>query len=295
MPTLSPSSRNRSRLHLRPAWRSPRSWKSCSCRARRPRRGSTPASSGRRARPSSTSARSRKPWRFPSRSTRPIATSADATETAGIDEPDLVVTESMAELFLKQGHPADALRIYRELLLRRPEDARLADRVASLEESEAGRSDPLPRYAASASGGTSVRELMRTVLGSRPNGIETTRPAAETVAAGSDTPGTPTRPASDHLTLSAIFGEDAAPLPPMSRKPRAAAALHLPNAAACRSTSSTAGAETSLAPRLARPVRRRVPAVRTTSTSSTTGCRTSSADHAPRSPQRSQPQPAGTA
>jgi len=149
------------------------------------------------------------------------ATSADAIETAGIDEPDLVVTESMAELFLKQGHPADALRIYRELLLRRPEDARLTDRVALLEESEAGRSDPLPRYAASASGGTSVRELMRTVLGSRPSGIETTRPAAETVAAGSDTPGTPTRPASDHLTLSAIFGEDAAPLPPMSRKPRA--------------------------------------------------------------------------
>jgi hypothetical protein len=49
---------------------------------------------------------------------------ADAMETAGIEEPDLVVTESMAE-FTKQGHPADALRIYREPLLRRPEDARL--------------------------------------------------------------------------------------------------------------------------------------------------------------------------
>ena len=146
----------------------------------------------------------------------------DATETAGIEEPDLVVTESMAELFLKQGHPADALRIYRELLLRRPEDARLADRVASLEGSEAARSEPLPRYAASASGGTSVRELMRTVLGSRPGGIEAMRPAAETAATGSGAPGTPTRPAADHLTLSAIFGEDAAPLPPMSRKPRAA-------------------------------------------------------------------------
>jgi hypothetical protein len=48
------------------------------------------------------------------------------------------------------------------------------------------------------------------------------RPAAETGATGSDSPGTPTRPAADHLTLSAIFGEDAAPLPPMSRKPRAA-------------------------------------------------------------------------
>jgi hypothetical protein len=62
---------------------------------------------------------------------------------------------------------------------------------------------------------------MRTVLGSRPNGLEPARQATtDTPASGSDAPGTPTRPAADHLTLSAIFGEDAAPLPPMSRKPR---------------------------------------------------------------------------
>ncbi len=136
-------------------------------------------------------------------------------------EPELVVTESMAELFLKQGHPADALRIYRELLARRPGDIRLSERVATLEATEMVQSRPLPPYAASSSGGTSVRELMRSVLGSRPNGVERSRPATET-AGGSDAPGTPTRPAADHLTLSAIFGEDAAPLPPMSRKPRAA-------------------------------------------------------------------------
>ena len=140
-----------------------------------------------------------------------------------VDEPELVVTESMAELFLKQGHPADALRIYRELLTRRPGDARLAERVASLEASELPQAKPLPPYAASSSGGTSVRELMRTVLGSRPNGLEAGRhAAAEPVPASPDAPGTPTRPAADHLTLSAIFGEDAAPLPPMSMKSRGA-------------------------------------------------------------------------
>lgn len=138
------------------------------------------------------------------------------------DEPDLIVTESMAELFLKQGHPADALRVYRELLARRPGDSRLAERVASLEASEPATSAPLPPYAASSSGGTSVRELMRTVLGSRPNGLEPSRQvASEPATGGPGAPGTPTRPAADHLTLSAIFGEDAAPLPPMSRKPRA--------------------------------------------------------------------------
>jgi hypothetical protein len=145
----------------------------------------------------------------------------DGMGTGDDEEPELVVTESMAELFLKQGHPADALRIYRELASRRPDDSRLAERVASLAASEAAQAKPLPRYAASSSGGTSVRELMRTVLGSRPNGLEDKKPAP-TEAAGGDTPGTPTRPAADHLTLSAIFGEDAAPLPPMSRKPRAA-------------------------------------------------------------------------
>lgn len=154
------------------------------------------------------------------------AVTADAVQddgmgAAGDDEPELVVTESMAELFLKQGHPADALRIYRELASRRPDDSRLAERVASLAASEAAQAKPLPRYAASSSGGTSVRELMRTVLGSRPNGLEEKRPAPAE-GAGADAPGTPTRPAADHLTLSAIFGEDAAPLPPMSRKPRPA-------------------------------------------------------------------------
>jgi hypothetical protein len=151
-----------------------------------------------------------------------VSESHDEVES---DEPDLVVTESMAELFLKQGHAADALRIYRELLARRPEDDRLAARVASLAASAPAHSDTLPAYAASSSGGTSVRELMRSVLGSRPNGLERGRPAVpEAVAAGPDAPGTPTRPAADHLTLSAIFGEDASPMPPMSRKPRMAGA-----------------------------------------------------------------------
>jgi hypothetical protein len=148
----------------------------------------------------------------------------DIDEPEPVDvEPELVVTESMAELFLKQGHPADALRIYRELLSRRPGDARLAERVASLEASELSQAKPLPPYAASSSGGTSVRELMRTVLGSRPNGLEAGRhPSAEPAPPSADAPGTPTRPAADHLTLSAIFGEDSAPLPPMSMKSRGA-------------------------------------------------------------------------
>ncbi len=156
-----------------------------------------------------------------------IATEEMAIDGLAPDEPaapmdnDLVVTESMAELFLTQGHPADALRIFRELLARRPGDDRLATRVAGLEVQESAQAALLPRYAASASGGTSVRELMRTVLGSRPTTPESsgTPPADATAAA--DSPGTPTRPAGDHLTLSAIFGDDASPVPPVVRSARA--------------------------------------------------------------------------
>jgi hypothetical protein len=73
--------------------------------------------------------------------------------------------------------------------------------------------------AASVSGGTSVREMMRTLLTSRPNGVE--RAPAPASSQGADAPGSPTRPAPDHLTLSAIFGDDASPLPPVMRPPPA--------------------------------------------------------------------------
>lgn len=138
-------------------------------------------------------------------------------EPAGdaVAEPAMVVTESMAELFVMQGHHADALRIYRELAAARGGDVRLEDRISELEALVAAAPQaPLPRYAASHSGGTSVREMMRSVLTSRPNGPQAA-PAAE--PPHGDTPGTPTRPAPDHLTLSAIFGDDAAPLPPAMR------------------------------------------------------------------------------
>lgn len=146
------------------------------------------------------------------------------TVVAGDDydvEAELVVTESMAELFLAQGHSADALRVYRQLLDRRPGDERLVRLVAQLEV-EAIAEEPTPRLAASMSGGTSVREMMRSLLTSRPNGAERVVAPAST---SPDVPGSPTRPAPDHLTLSAIFGDDAAPMPPVMRAPPARPAV----------------------------------------------------------------------
>ena len=139
-------------------------------------------------------------------------------------EPDLVVTESMAELFVRQGHAGDALRIYRELAGRRPGDARLVERIADLEAMEAAARAPSTPYSARVSGGTNVRDLMRSIMAARPNAG---RPPAAPVAPPSATPARPvepTRPAPDSISLSDVFGDEGGASPPAYRAPRAPAA-----------------------------------------------------------------------
>ena len=159
-------------------------------------------------------------------------------------EPELVVTETMAELYLSQGHDGEALRVYRELLGRRPGDGRLEKKVAALVAVDANRAasgpgEPAERvvpYAARDTGGQSVGDLLRSLTQARPGEVTRARrmssappvptPAdalssapvsGQSASAPADDPasvGAPTRPAPDHLSLSAVFGDDAAPQPP---------------------------------------------------------------------------------
>lgn len=139
-------------------------------------------------------------------------------------EPDLVVTESMAELFVRQGHAGDALRIYRELAGRRPGDARLVERIAELEAMAHAAGAPSTPYAARVSGGTNVRDLMRSILAARPHaGRSPAAPVAPPPAAAAR-PIEPTRPAQDSISLSDVFGEEGGASPPAYRTPRAPAA-----------------------------------------------------------------------
>ncbi|MFL5522294.1 MAG: tetratricopeptide repeat protein [Gemmatimonadales bacterium] len=139
-------------------------------------------------------------------------------------EPDLVVTESMAELFVRQGHAGDALRIYRELAGRRPGDVRLVARIAELETVESATRVPSTPYAARVSGGTSVRDVMRSILAARP-GERGPAPAASMPASDAGArPAEPTRPAQDSISLSDVFGDEGAASPPAYRTPRAPAA-----------------------------------------------------------------------
>ncbi len=131
-------------------------------------------------------------------------------------QPDPMVTETMAEVLLSQGHRDDALRVYRELEGRSGRDARLQDKIAELEEIP-----PAPQsrrqYSATETGGRSAREFFRAMLATRPphaapgsaGRSEGTKPGSP--AEGS---GAPTRPAHDTLSLSSVFGEDGTPTRP---------------------------------------------------------------------------------
>ncbi len=154
-------------------------------------------------------------------------------------EPEPVATETMAELYLSQGHRQEALGIYRLLLADQPDDQRLKDKVAALEEEPVRPSRARPSggvasdYAAAARGGQSVTDFLKALLTSRPDsaapappppvatesGAPASGPGSDAGRPGMPATGEPTRPAQDRLSLSAIFGEDASPVPPAVRVP----------------------------------------------------------------------------
>lgn len=142
-----------------------------------------------------------------------------------IDEHEVepVVTESMAELYARQGHTAEALKVYRALAEKAPHDARLRERIAEL---EVRTPQPQRRmtYVALETGGESVESFFRALADSRPGG--TTVHATGHIMDDDDGSGAPTRPARDPLSLSAIFGEDPA------AQARQAAAPSTPSAGA---------------------------------------------------------------
>jgi len=123
-----------------------------------------------------------------------------AADTATLSQAEPVVTETMAELYLKQGHQQDALRVYQALLAARPTDARLKSKVEHLSPGGRKRS------------GISAQAFLKGIWAGR----RATPPAAEeqsTLAAAFDAagppPGEPSRPADDHISLDSVFGDEA--------------------------------------------------------------------------------------
>lgn len=161
-----------------------------------------------------------------SASAEPPMVEAPAVEEPVIEEPasqeepaGLIVTESMAELFLKQGHRELALAVYRQLRERSPGSESITVAIARLEEELAPPPAPAsePReFAAARTGGRSVESLLRRVLDAEPPAAATRvlPPAIEPVS------GEPARAAGDALPLSAVFGDE--PAVPPRAEPAAA-------------------------------------------------------------------------
>jgi hypothetical protein len=160
----------------------------------------------------------------PEREAEPVARAPEPVADPVVPpEPELVVTETMAEVLLRQGHSAEALRVYRELEARNGGDTRLRQKIADLEQADRpAPPEPAPepaparrQYVAAETGGQSVGDFLRALLAARP---PVTRPAAagapSAVPAPPERSGAPTRPAADALSLSSVFGDDNPSVPP---------------------------------------------------------------------------------
>jgi tetratricopeptide (TPR) repeat protein len=143
-----------------------------------------------------------------------VAREADAPAGA---EPEPVVTETMAELYAKQGLMAEARDIYRKLAADRPGDAAVAGRLRELERAVSGRR---PSGAArGVDGGPSARDFLAGVFGGSAS-VETALAEASPAgpAFGVDPGGSPapTRRASDEVSLAQVFGEEPSPARPQA-------------------------------------------------------------------------------
>lgn len=151
------------------------------------------------------------------------APEAEDTAPPGVPEPEPVVTEAMALLYVSQGLTSEALAVYRELLQRSPGDPRYAEQVRMLE--EAVPASDAPAWLAAETGGMSVGAWLQSVLAARLPEVAlpatadpgpaaaASEPATAPSADGAPPSGTPTRPAQDALTLGSIFGDEPAAQP----------------------------------------------------------------------------------
>ncbi len=125
-----------------------------------------------------------------------------AADTAALSEAEPVLTETMAELYLKQGHQQDALRVYQALLAQRPSDAKLKSKVAQLSSGGKKRS------------GVSAQAFLKGIWSGRgsapPPAPEELTTLASAFDAAEPPPGEPSRPAQDHISLDSVFGDEAA-------------------------------------------------------------------------------------
>jgi tetratricopeptide (TPR) repeat protein len=125
-----------------------------------------------------------------------------AADAATLQAAEPIVTETMADLYLQQGHREDALRVYRALLAERPDDRHLMARVRELEHGPSPDRPPVESAAA----------FLRRVWRGDPAPVaEAAHVPSSTLsgafAAAGVPAGAPTQPAEDVISLDAVFGD----------------------------------------------------------------------------------------
>jgi len=156
---------------------------------------------------------------------RPSAKMVQTVSPAPREEPPAhppMATETMGDLYLKQGFRSEAADVYRRLLAQRPSDAGLA---AKLRAAEA----PPPDLRAASLGAESVGTWLKRVAASRlaAGGAKEAPPPAQAGAQSpleaaftSEPDGEPAHPAPDAFSLDQIFGAgEAAPSAPAAPAP----------------------------------------------------------------------------
>ena len=145
---------------------------------------------------------------------------ADGREDVVSGNQPPFVTETMAELYLKQGFREQALDVYRQLASASPADARLAARVQELERGGA------EAHSAVATGAT-VRDFFHRLAMRRPGerGIETAPPAGDDFASPASAAPPRSESSSSGFTASSDALDTMAPEAPASTRESAVAGL----------------------------------------------------------------------
>jgi len=163
-------------------------------------------------------------------SVKQVQTVSPEPEPAEHGAAEVMVTETMGDLYLKQGFKTEAAGVYRRLLGQRPEDAGLAAKLAAIESPPAMSAAALGTEAV----GAWLRRIAQASLGApaseppAPPPADEPSPMEAAFAAGesepesapppipvreTEVPGQPARQATDQFSLEQIFG---APKPPVA-------------------------------------------------------------------------------
>ncbi len=175
------------------------------------------------------------------------AQAASGVSAAG-SEIQPVVTETMADLYAKQGLFEQARETYEKLLLQRPGDAVLEQKLAEVTgQVQAASRERGSRFAVADTGGQSAVAYLQQLFGSKSQQEVKAAPASEGTAdlpevdavpqqaesalrsafggEAAEPPGSPTIPANDEVSLSSVFGGETLQSHPGSEPPPAPHAL----------------------------------------------------------------------